>query len=229
MEELQLSEQDRIFYNDGYHVGQAVAEKGLTPENIVEGLAQLHESIDGLIDALLERARKNEVLIYCHRGCEWCCHQAVFANNLEMLNLLEFFRKNFSEEQLMEVARHAAQKNQKVSGMSEAEVLLYKSPCPLLKGGACIAYHARPMACRIYLSRSLSSCFEFFKNPGNPDNFPALIDFPLRVGKLLNEGFARAMRDQGVEVSEFRIEEGLDLFLNQRFDLRVISPNPSDQ
>ena len=153
----------------------------------------------------------------------------VVANNLEMLNLLEFFRKNFSEEQLMEVARHAAQKNQKVSGMSEAEVLLYKSPCPLLKGGACIAYHARPMACRIYLSRSLSSCFEFFKNPGNPDNFPALIDFPLRVGKLLNEGFARAMRDQGVEVSEFRIEEGLDLFLNQRFDLRVISPNPSDQ
>jgi hypothetical protein len=98
--------------------------------------------------------------------------------------------------------------------MKRAEMLNYKSACPLLEDGACIAYAARPMACRIYLSTSVESCRRFYDDPGDAVNYPALLEFPLRAGRMLNEGFVAAFRQHGYPSSEVRMEEGLDSLLN---------------
>lgn len=74
-------------------------------------------------------------------------------------------------------------------------------------------YEGRPMACRIHLSTKLGTCLEFYHHPENEQNYPALIDFPLRAGRMINEGFMAALKGYGIETDEFRLEEGLRIVL----------------
>lgn len=114
----------------------------------------------------------------------------------------------------MSLAERVTTKSAKTDVLTEEEVLKFKSPCPLLINGSCSAYEARPMACRIYLSTQLETCLEFYQHPENEDNYPALIDFPLRAGQMMNEGFRAALKEIGVETAEFRLETGLNILLN---------------
>ncbi len=175
----------------------------------------MYQSVDSLIDSLLAYAEKKGIGVACHKGCEWCCHQAVFANSYETHYLSEYIKTNFTKEEREKTRVRAEQKNAKVQKLSEAEILKYKSACPLLVDGACSAYEARPMACRIYLSTRLESCLEFFQHPGNEKNYPALLDFPLTAGKMMNEGFAQALKENGIGTAEFRLEEGLSITLKE--------------
>ena len=52
------------------------------------------------------------------------------------------------------------------------------------------------MACRIYLSTDVKTCHEFYKNPDNIENYPALLDFPMKAGKMMNEGFKAALKNE---------------------------------
>ncbi|HDR51600.1 MAG TPA: hypothetical protein ENN90_08265 [Mariniphaga anaerophila] len=61
----------------------------------------------------------------------------------------------------------------------------------------------------IYLSANLESCLYFYEEPENEKSFPALLQFPMRMGRMLNEGFKAALKANGIKVEEFRIEEKL--------------------
>lgn len=115
-----------------------------------------------------------------------------------------------------EVQERARSKNELTSKLTGDQLLQNKTACPALKNGACAAYHARPMACRIYLSTNVATCLEFYKNPDNEQNYPALLDFPLQAGRMMNEGFMAALAEAGIETEEFRLEEGLSK-LSERF------------
>ncbi len=218
MANANITETDRIFYSDGYRLGQATIEKGMTADSMASGIAELYSSVDGLIDSLLQQAGRSAVKVDCTKGCAWCCYQPVFANTLEIQNLHEFIKARFSSEKTAQIAERAALKNGRVTVMNRTEMLNYKSACPLLEDGSCIAYAARPMACRIYLSTSVESCRRFYDNPEDAVNYPALLEFPLRAGRMLNEGFVAAFRQHGFPSSEVRMEEGLDSLLNSGRD-----------
>jgi Fe-S-cluster containining protein len=205
---------DRIFYSDGYRLGQAAIGKGMSADRIASGLAELYASVDGLIDSLLQQAERSVVKVDCAKGCAWCCYQPVFVNTLEIQNLLEFIKVRFSSEKTAQIAERAALKNCRVTVMKREEMLNYKSACPLLEDGSCIAYAARPMACSIYLSTSVASCRMFYDNPENGISYPELLEFPLRAGRMLNEGFVAAFHQHGYTSSEVRMDEGLVSLLN---------------
>ncbi len=208
---------EEIFYNDGYQLLVEATNGSPDKDSIFSALKKMYQSIDELIDALLAYAEKQGIQIACHKGCEWCCHQAVFANSYEIHYLSEYIKLNLPKEKRIEALQKAKRKNEHVSQLSEAEMLQYKSPCPLLIDGACSSYAARPMACRIYLSTRLETCLEFFHHPENEKNYPALLDFPLIAGKMMNEGFSAALKEQGIEISEFRLEEGLAISLDEKW------------
>jgi len=69
------------------------------------------------------------------------------------------------------------------------------------------------MACRIYLSTKLETCLEFCHHTDNETNYPALMDFPLRAGRMMNEGFSAALKAIGIETAEFKLEDGLRIVL----------------
>ncbi|TKG95508.1 YkgJ family cysteine cluster protein [Puteibacter caeruleilacunae] len=204
-----FTENDRIFYADGYRIGQEALAKGKNETNIFAGIRKLYEQIDQLNDLIFDQARKSNYPIDCKKGCEWCCHQPVFLLSHEVHFLKSYLGKHLAPDQFGKVLTVAKDKNDKVEHLSQQEILNYKSPCPLLVNGVCSAYEARPMACRIYLSSKVSTCKKFYDDPENKDNYPALLEFPLRAGRMLNEGFRAALKSNGILSVEFRMEEGL--------------------
>lgn len=213
IENEHFTENDRIFYSDGFQLAQSAIQQGFSNSTLFSAIELLYAAIDGLNDSILALAERQNMGIACHKGCHWCCHQAVYANSYEMHFLSEKIKTRFSPEKISKLLETTEAKYVATSKMSEEEVSKYKAPCPLLENGACSVYEARPMACRIYLSTKLETCLEFYHHPENEYNYPALIDFPLQAGRMMNEGFMAALKENGIETAEFKMEEGLRIVL----------------
>ncbi len=213
IENTHFTENERIFYSDGYQLAQSAIEQGLTNNTLFSAIESMYAAIDALNDSIVALAERQKIPVACHKGCQWCCHQAVYANSYELHFLSEKIKVSFSPENISKLLEAAEMKSAVTSLMNEESVARYKNPCPLLENGACTVYEARPMACRIYLSTKLETCFEFYRHPDNELNYPALIDFPLKAGRMMNEGFMAALKEFGIETAEFRLEEGLRIVL----------------
>ncbi len=208
------SEYDAMFFKDGYRLGEQAARDIEKEESLFESVEAMYDSVDGLIGSLLTLAGQQGVKVDCRKGCSWCCHQPVFANTYELRYLARHIRDSFTKEEQLQIFLRSEEKNSTAEEMSEKQVLSYKRPCPLLKDGACTAYQARPLACRIYLSMNVDTCIQFYQHPGSDESYPALLDFPLRAGRMMNEGFFAALKEHGYTPKEYRLEEGLVAFLN---------------
>jgi Fe-S-cluster containining protein len=211
--DLNLSENDLIFFNDGYQLAQNAVAEGLNSKTLFAAIESLYAAIDGLNDSVVALASRQNIKVDCFNGCHWCCHQAVFANSYELHYLSEKVKLTFPQIKLEQLIERNSEKLDQTSALTNEDILRFKFPCALLVNGSCSAYSARPMACRIYLSTKLETCLEFFHHPENETNYPALIEFPLRAGQMMNEGFREALKENGVETAEFRLEEGLDITL----------------
>jgi hypothetical protein len=69
-----------------------------------------------------------------------------------------------------------------------------------------MVYPVRPMACRIYLSSDSESCQAQYDSPEDREIMARLYEFPLRAGRLFNEGIRRALAEKGIITSEWLIE-----------------------
>ena len=87
--------------------------------------------------------------------------------------------------------------------------MLFKFPCPLLSDNVCLAYDSRPVACRIYLSKSEESCKHEYSNPKDSSRFPDLYKLVLLLGRKLNEGFSSKLTEMKIDTREFPMEERL--------------------
>jgi Fe-S-cluster containining protein len=208
-----LSENDRIFFNDGYQLAQKAISDGFSTVTLFQAIESLYEAIDGLNDSIIALAKRQDLNVACSNGCHWCCHQAVFANSYELHFLSERIKQMFSPDKLNELIERNTKKLNLTANLTDEDVLKFKSPCALLVNGSCSVYPVRPMACRIYLSTQLETCLEFYHHPENETNYPALIEFPLRAGQMMNEGFRQALKEIDIDTAEFRLEEGLDITL----------------
>lgn len=207
--EENLNKLEKQFFLDGFRLGTEAVEKGVASENLITSVQKMYDSINEFLRSFLQFANENNQSVDCKRGCSWCCYQPVFALNYELLALNKFNQQNFDDQTQSEIKKRAAAKQKKLENLSGDKLLNSKFPCPLLKDGYCIAYKARPMACRIYLSTQLETCLKFYNTPDDKNNFPALLQLPMRVGRLMNEGFKAGLKSKNQVVKEFRIEEGL--------------------
>lgn len=204
---INLKEIENAFFSDGFKLGMNVCNSGFEPDALYSAVAEMYSSIDGFIEILNSFAKQQEQPVHCQKGCEWCCHQPVFAMQYELDFLNYFIENNFDESQKQALKTRADNKKNAFGFLTEQELLNAKFPCPLLENGACIAYAARPMACRIYLSSDVNSCLRFYKTPSGENSIPNLLNLPLRAGRMLNEGFKAALKNNGFTAREFRIEE----------------------
>lgn len=199
---------EKAFYHDGYKLGmRAISEDN--QDELFQAIAVMYVAIDKLTESLFDFAHQQGQTIDCKKGCEWCCHQPIFALDYELDYLNYYIQKSFSVKEKEAISQRAHIKNDKLKQLKNDALLNSKHACPLLKKGACLAYEYRPMACRIYLSTNVNTCLKFFEQPDDKTNFPALLDFPMRAGRMMNEGFRAALKTKGRSVEEFRIEEKL--------------------
>lgn len=207
--EKHFSENDRIFYSDGYKLAQSIVDQGFSDQSLFTAMESLYAAIDGLNESVTALAKRQNSAVACIKGCDWCCRQEVYAGSFELHYLSAQIKLIFTPEELSELKKRIEEKYEITSKLTDDEVLNFKSACPLLNDGACSMYSFRPMACRIYLSTKLETCIRFYHHPEDEANFPALIGFPLRAGRMMNEGFRAALKEIGIQSVEFRLEDGL--------------------
>ena len=205
----QFEQLEKAFFHDGYQLAMKAVEANMEQEALFQSLKEMYAAIDGLIDSLFVYARQQNQSIDCKRGCSWCCHQPVFALDYELDYLKVAVEKSFDTETISDIQEKAKQKQAKMGTLKGDELMNAKHPCPLLKDNTCSVYEARPMACRIYLSSDVKSCVHFYNHPDDKTTYPALLDMPMRLGRMMNEGFKSALKTNGIEAKEFRIEEKL--------------------
>ncbi len=202
---------EKAFYSDGYLLGMKVVESGLSQNILFSSISEMYSAIDELINSVSTLAQKHNQSIHCKKGCEYCCHQPVFALEYEMQYLNSFIKERFSDKRQNEIGEKADENRFNLIDLDKTQILNSKQPCPLLKNGTCSAYEARPMACRIYLSTDVNSCITFYDKPKDKSSFPALLDFPMRAGRMMNEGFKAALKTKVLVMKEFRIDEKIKL------------------
>lgn len=206
---MELANLEKAFFHDGYQLAMKALEANMEQKALHQSLKEMYAAIDELIDSLFVYARQQNQNIDCKRGCSWCCHQPVFALDYELGYLKVAVEKSFDAEKISEISEKAKQKQSKIGHLKGNDLMNAKHPCPLLKDDACSAYKARPMACRIYLSSDVKSCAHFYNNPDDKSAYPALLNMPMRLGRMMNEGFKAALKANGYEAKEYRIEEKL--------------------
>lgn len=209
-----MSENDKVFFNDGLNLVNGSLQNGIEKKSILQTTRQSQDAIDGLITALTNEAERQNIKVDCRKGCNWCCHQPIFATSHEILFVWEFIKLNFKEDEVNTIIQNAFNNYQKRGRMEEKQLLSSKMPCPLLKNGSCSIYPARPLICRIYLSMSEKSCKTFFDEPDHKSSFPELFEFPLQAGRMVNEGISKGLNDKGINNREMLLEEGLLLAFN---------------
>ncbi|MEA3460776.1 MAG: YkgJ family cysteine cluster protein [Bacteroidota bacterium] len=205
---MDAKEIKRIFYRDGYRLALEHLDQGVHAVNLTKAIKQLYQAVDDLLESFIQRSRTEGVPPECKKGCSWCCHQEVFAVTHEFFYLQDHLRMNLSEEVRERILERAGEKVMLTKDLSLEEQLKVRSACPLLDAGSCLAYEARPMACRIYLSTSERSCKRDHDRPGNQKNIPELLEFPLIAGRMLNEGFVACLKQYELMSFELPIEQG---------------------
>jgi Fe-S-cluster containining protein len=205
---MEKKEIRRIFYRDGYRLAHEYLDESLSAANLRKAISQLYRSMAELLDSFLARTASEGTPAQCKKGCAWCCYQEVFAVTHEFLHLRDFILQHFGKEQQEQILERAREKVLLTTNLPLEEQLKVRAACPFLENGICMVYEARPMACRIYFSYSLSSCIRDHDRPTNRKNIPELFEFPLLAGRMLNEGFVAYLKQSGIQSSELPLEQG---------------------
>lgn len=226
MNQSELSDTDKAFFQDGLKLAETACKNSCSKEKVWQATRQQQDAMEGLIQALSEEAKRHNVNIDCKKGCSWCCNQPIFGVSHEFHFLWQFIKLNMSEGDQKEILQRAFNNYQKRGKMTQEELEKSKLPCPLLKNGSCMAYNGRPMACRIYLSMSEQSCKQYHDNPNDANFYPSLLEFPLRAGQMMNEGFSEGLKKAELHTNEMLMEEGLLVAHNNGDEINTLIDHP---
>lgn len=205
----QFNKVAKALYKDGYRLAQELISKKYTNENLFEAVSVLYNNIDQILNQLIHLAHEGGTSIDCKAGCSYCCHQQVYAVGYELEYLNNYLVENLNNTSQNDVRERILSKRSKKIGLNENEINKLREPCPLLINKKCIAYKARPMACRIYLSTNLASCIDLYNKIEDEEHFPKVVEFALKTGRMLNEGFSAGLKTIGYHTIEEPIEDGL--------------------
>jgi hypothetical protein len=205
---MEKKEIRRIFYRDGYRLAFSHLGGGQTALHLRSAIGELYRAMDELLDSFLARTASEGTPEQCKKGCSWCCYQEVFAVTHEFLFLQDFILRHFGKDQQELILERAREKVLLTMNLPVEEQVKVRAACPFLEDGSCMVYEARPMACRIYLSSSLSSCKRDHEQPAGGKNIPEVFEFPLLAGRMLNEGFVAYLKQSGIRSSELSVEQG---------------------
>lgn len=216
----------RIFYRDGYRLAHDYLSEERSSRNAIQAISRLHEAMDGLLETFLARTASDGAPAACKKGCAWCCYQEVFAVTHEFLYLREYILHRLTEVKRNRIRDRAREKIRQTTGLPLDEQLKVRAACPFLEESSCMVYEARPMACRIYLSASLSSCKKAHDRPSNGKAIAELFEFPLLAGRMLNEGFVACLRQLGIPSVELPLEQGYSsmMDLGQSMEDWIVNP-----
>ena len=120
------------------------------------------------LDATLVTQSRGRTPLACRDGCEMCCSLRVVATAPEVFALVDFVRSTLTPAQVQDFEQRVRDRVDTVAPLSMTEHLHTNVPCPVLAGGRCLGYAARPMMCRGYHSTEREACEHAYNFPLDP-------------------------------------------------------------
>jgi len=172
----------------------------------------VYSVVDDAIACELDHLRTTKGIIpTCESGCSHCCRHHILTNGLEAHAMARYIKREFSKQQITDLRMRTQQwhvwdrrmpgryPRKDMDGLTDLSN--YKHLCPLIVNGACSAYQARPVVCRIhYVSSPVLSCCDS-RDRTSSAAAPATI----RSIETAARPFSRALKDhivrQGLDFS----------------------------
>lgn len=181
-------QQRRQAHREYVKLGRAALAAGLSPRpqrETVLGVALIFKAkltergngrrasqAAGLAHGLIEKAlavRPPTAALACRKGCAYCCHSFVGVIAPEVFRLADAVRANAAGGLSVDAVQARCGPLQ---GVTPAERVGRKLPCPLLAEGLCGVYGDRPMVCRQTTSLSLEACVDEYENRNREAQIP---------------------------------------------------------
>jgi hypothetical protein len=128
----------------------------------------------------------------CRAGCSFCCRALlVEASPPEVFALAAHIDALPAARRTAAVARIRAA-DDATRGLTVAQRIAARVPCPLLVDDRCSVYEVRPLSCRAAVSLDADACKNSFEGRPTPVNFPRSFVDALGHGvRSIGEGLAR--------------------------------------
>lgn len=147
-------EEETLFEKTGAAVLKRL-RKTRNPADLLSVLGSARKEFDRAFASAPDAAKQS---VACRSGCDACCHVPVGVQAHEVLIAAQYVQTHFSPADLDEVIARAANHRSAFAGRSNAERTALRTPCVLLRDGACSIYEARPEACRSHHSHNAAAC-----------------------------------------------------------------------
>jgi len=130
----------------------------LTDHMTRKRVSSLSREIYRFTDELMTGSINRGTPLPCKKGCYWCCYLRVMVTPLEVMAIVDYLHSHLQPAELVELKQHVNNTDGIIRGMDSRRRMSAKKVCQLLVDGACLAYPARPIACRVYHSLNPSGC-----------------------------------------------------------------------
>jgi hypothetical protein len=169
-------------------------------EDFVNGV---YASVDKAAAGELARLRGRAGIIpTCRLGCNHCCHHHILTSSLEAHKIAQHIKREFSEQQIMDLKKRTQQWHawdRRMEGRypsedmdTEIDLSNYEHCCPLNVDGACSAYQARPVVCRVhYVSSPVVSCLAL-----KDRTLPQIPPVKMTSIETTTQPFSKAVKDR---------------------------------
>ncbi len=191
--------------DDEVSLGVAMALRNKLKE---EGNRERASEAAALAEHLLDKSNTGiapEQQIACRRGCAHCCIAAVSVTAPEIFRVAGWLRRAKGLPEDMSRARILA-RAEASRGVPVEAAMLSGVPCPLLTGGICGVYAARPLSCRQLLSRSEPDCRTLYAGTKIE---PPFIEGALHRGVLARIVLLGAVRSVGLSDTSYALSGAL--------------------
>ncbi|PXW94376.1 putative zinc- or iron-chelating protein [Sphaerotilus hippei] len=146
----------------------------------------------------------------CGRGCAACCSLRVTATTPEVLLVAQFLRavQPGLLARGIDLMARLAGADRHTAGLTEAERLQRREPCPFVAQGACVIYPVRPLSCRGHASHDRRACVDAMA--GRSTEVPCSLAH-MTVRSLVQNAMQSALRDAGMAWGMHELNGALQL------------------
>ncbi len=178
----------------------------VTPEE--DFVTGVYRAVDEATARQLDRLRREEGIVpTCTLGCCHCCRYHILTNVAEAHTLAQYIKRELSEDQIDGLrirtqqwhASDDSRAGRYPAGRVEEQTDSYDPYCPLLVGGACIAYPVRPVVCRTHFVRSHDSLCRAANDPETTQEAPVVLKSVLTAAGPFSSAIRSRIEDAGLD------------------------------
>jgi Fe-S-cluster containining protein len=141
-----------------YQTGEALLKRLRRTRNPADLLATVRLAYEEFDRAYASAPAEAQAAVACRSGCAACCHERVGVQAHEVLIAANHIQRHFTPAELDDVIARAAAHRVALAERDRPGWQPPRSPCVLLRAGACSIYESRPEACRSHHSHDAAAC-----------------------------------------------------------------------